>query len=276
MYYASAETLMLRSIGIPARMAVGFVEGEYDDLDEKYTVVYEDSHAWPEVYFPGIGWVEFEPTSSQFPLERPETRDTANETGPDSDEDLALTPLPTPLEERPRPLLDEDADIGGTSSYTKWYQGILTPFLIVLAVGLAIFVVRHYSLNDRLPVYLAYQYERRGNVPPHWLKRWVRWTTLSPIERAFQAVNLSLYWLDQPQPAHVTSQERAEVLIKSLPSAQDQALSLLQEYHNAIYTPRKGNLSIARKAALTILLRTWQTRIKRTLQSADSRNNQLK
>ncbi|MBI5952162.1 MAG: transglutaminase domain-containing protein [Chloroflexi bacterium] len=276
MYYASAETLMLRSIGIPARMAVGFVEGEYDDLDEKYTVVYEDSHAWPEVYFPGIGWVEFEPTSSQFPLERPETRDTANETGPDSDEDLALTPLPTPLEERPRPLLDEDADIGGTSSYTKWYQGILTPFLIVLAVGLAIFVVRHYSLNDRLPVYLAYQYERRGSVPPQWLSRWVRWTILSPIERAFQSVNLSLHWLGKPQPLHATSQERAQALIKLMPEAEEQTLSLLEEYHNAMYTPRAGNLHKARKAALTILVKARQTLIKETLQFPDSRFNQLK
>jgi hypothetical protein len=66
MYYASAETLMLRSIGIPARMAVGFAEGEYDELKGRYVVTYKDSHAWPEVYFPGIGWVEFEPTSKSI------------------------------------------------------------------------------------------------------------------------------------------------------------------------------------------------------------------
>ena len=79
MYYASAETLMLRSIGIPARMAVGFVEGAYDELEGQYVVTYKDSHAWPEVYFPGIGWVEFEPTSNQFPIERPETKNISND-----------------------------------------------------------------------------------------------------------------------------------------------------------------------------------------------------
>ena len=119
-------------------------------------------------------------------------------------------------------------------------------------------------------------YERRGNVPPRWLNRWVRWTNLSPIERAFQAVNLSLFWLGQPQPAHITSQERAEVLIEYLPSAQDQTLSLLQEYHTATYTPRAGNMAAARKAAMTILLKTWQIRVKETLQFPDTRYNQLK
>jgi hypothetical protein len=146
----------------------------------------------------------------------------------------------------------------------------------VLAVGLAIFVVRRYSLNDRLPVYLAYQYERRGSVPPQWLSRWVRWTILSPIERAFQSVNLSLYWLGRPQPLHVTSQERAQALINLMPEAEEQTLSLLEEYHNAMYTPRAGNLHKARKAALTILVKARQTLIKETLQFLDSRFNQLK
>lgn len=70
-YYASAEILMLRSIGIPARLAVGFAEGETNNTllgdhadGASYTVLSRDAHAWPEVYFPGIGWVEFEPTVS--------------------------------------------------------------------------------------------------------------------------------------------------------------------------------------------------------------------
>jgi hypothetical protein len=143
-------------------------------------------------------------------------------------------------------------------------------------LGLGIFVIRRYSLNDRLPVYLTNSYERRGNVPPRWLVRWVRWTNLSPIERAFQAVNLSLFWLGRPQPADVTSKKRAEVLIERLPSAQDQTQSLLQEYHTTIYTPRTGNITAARRAAIMILLKTWQTRVKETLQFLDTRYNQLK
>ena len=46
---------MLRSVGIPARMAVGFAQGDYQN--GTYIVRQRDAHAWPEVYFPGIGWV---------------------------------------------------------------------------------------------------------------------------------------------------------------------------------------------------------------------------
>ncbi|MBM3126446.1 MAG: hypothetical protein FJZ87_15485, partial [Chloroflexi bacterium] len=70
MYYATAEVLMLRTIGIPARMAVGFAQGEYDPETDQFVVARRNSHAWPEVYFPGVGWVEFEPTANQDPLRR--------------------------------------------------------------------------------------------------------------------------------------------------------------------------------------------------------------
>ncbi|MFN8383671.1 MAG: transglutaminase-like domain-containing protein [Anaerolineales bacterium] len=49
---------MLRSVGIPARLAVGFAQGEPNT--NTFTVREKDAHAWPEVYFPGYGWIEFE------------------------------------------------------------------------------------------------------------------------------------------------------------------------------------------------------------------------
>jgi hypothetical protein len=148
--------------------------------------------------------------------------------------------------------------------------------ILILTLGLGIFIIRRYSLDGRLPVYLADQYKRRGNIQPRWLNNWMHWTNLSPIERAFQAVNLSLFWLGHPQPAHITSQKRAEVLIEHLPAAQDQTLSLLQEYQNTIYTPHAGNISVARKAAVIVLLKTWQIRVKETLKFLDTRYNQIK
>jgi transglutaminase-like putative cysteine protease len=70
-YYASAEVVMLRSLGIPARVAAGFARGDYQPSTATYDVYAEDAHSWPEVYFPGVGWVEFEPTVSQPVLTRP-------------------------------------------------------------------------------------------------------------------------------------------------------------------------------------------------------------
>jgi protein-glutamine gamma-glutamyltransferase len=61
-YFAAAMTVMLRAEGIPARYVTGFLPGEYNDLGGDYVVRESDAHAWVEVYFPGHGWLTFDPT----------------------------------------------------------------------------------------------------------------------------------------------------------------------------------------------------------------------
>ncbi|MDQ2589016.1 transglutaminase TgpA family protein [Saccharothrix yanglingensis] len=58
--YASAMAIMARSVGIPARVALGFTAG-YPTGDFQ-TITSQDAHAWVEVYFPGHGWMTFDPT----------------------------------------------------------------------------------------------------------------------------------------------------------------------------------------------------------------------
>ncbi len=60
--FASAYAAMARSIGLPARVAVGFTWGEWDQARGVYSVRGEHAHAWPEVFFADVGWVRFEPT----------------------------------------------------------------------------------------------------------------------------------------------------------------------------------------------------------------------
>jgi hypothetical protein len=69
-YYATAMVLMLRTQGIPARMAAGFAQGTWDAQRGAFLVRERDAHTWVEAYFPGYGWVEFEPTADEAPLER--------------------------------------------------------------------------------------------------------------------------------------------------------------------------------------------------------------
>jgi transglutaminase-like putative cysteine protease len=61
---ATSTTVMLRSLGIPARLAVGFVPGDESILGGEWTVRAKQAHAWVEVWFPGIGWQAFDPTAS--------------------------------------------------------------------------------------------------------------------------------------------------------------------------------------------------------------------
>ncbi len=61
-YFASAMTVMLRTLGIPARLATGFQNGEYNPLSELWLVRASDAHTWVEAWIPGHGWTTFDPT----------------------------------------------------------------------------------------------------------------------------------------------------------------------------------------------------------------------
>lgn len=61
-YFATAMVVLARLNGIPGRLAVGYAAGVYDEAADLYTVRELDAHAWPELYFPGLGWIPFEPT----------------------------------------------------------------------------------------------------------------------------------------------------------------------------------------------------------------------
>lgn len=61
-YFAAAMAVMVRSLGIPARLVNGFLTGEYNDVGKNYIVRASDAHTWVEIFFPRVGWVEFDPT----------------------------------------------------------------------------------------------------------------------------------------------------------------------------------------------------------------------
>ena len=63
----SALVVMLRTLGIPARLAVGYTPGERNPFTGLWEVQADDAHAWAEVWFPGLGWQAFDPTA-QVPL----------------------------------------------------------------------------------------------------------------------------------------------------------------------------------------------------------------
>jgi len=100
-YYATAMIVMLRHLGIPARLAAGFSQGAYDDDLRQYIVREREAHTWVEVYFPGYGWINFEPTAAEAPIQREgdeEAQETAEPLRPDptASPTSTLTPTATP------------------------------------------------------------------------------------------------------------------------------------------------------------------------------------
>jgi len=89
-YSATAMVVMLRSVGVAARYASGYAMGSFDHNQGQWVVTEDNAHAWPEVYFPGFEWIEFEPTTSQSIFTQPLTRSFGN-------------PLPLSDQEEPNP-----------------------------------------------------------------------------------------------------------------------------------------------------------------------------
>ncbi len=85
-YYATSMVVLARAAGLPTRLAIGFASGFYDAPQARYVVTEANAHAWVEIYFPGYGWVPFEPTGGLPSI---------NRTGAEEEE-----PLIWPEEER--------------------------------------------------------------------------------------------------------------------------------------------------------------------------------
>jgi transglutaminase-like putative cysteine protease len=64
-YFASSMAIMLRTLGIPARVVNGFRGSQFNDLNQTYIIRARDAHSWVEAYFPSYGWMAFDPTPAQ-------------------------------------------------------------------------------------------------------------------------------------------------------------------------------------------------------------------
>lgn len=69
-HFATGMAMMLRSVGVPARIATGFLEGEWNEYGGYFMVRKQDAHSWVEAYIDGQGWMRFDPTPSSRQWER--------------------------------------------------------------------------------------------------------------------------------------------------------------------------------------------------------------
>lgn len=90
-YHASAMAVLLRAAGVPSRIVVGYHGVALDPATQSYVYRESDAHAWVEAYFPGYGWIPFEPTPSEPVREYGVTRQTQSPTP-----EATFAPSPTP------------------------------------------------------------------------------------------------------------------------------------------------------------------------------------
>ncbi len=278
LYYASAEVVLLRSLGIPARMAVGYAQGARETTQlqipqgvgsvttqlsdiSTYVVRQKDAHAWPEVYFPDIGWVIFEPTVSQPALNRP-SGEVANPSNVNRN---------LPQEYQGERLLPPDrgfqSSTGSLPENTNagfWTIGNIIKLVgLVVALGLLVFVIwqvrrgfRVRPLLERLsldiPVGIDKGLHRLGFRTPLFLLDWINYRRLPLIARSYLEINRALERLGKKPAIHHTPSERAHALVDVVPSAYAPTRILSHEYQISIYSDHPVRTESAYKASLEI------------------------
>jgi len=142
-HFSSAMAAMARTLGIPARVAVGFTTGTEGPNattgDEEFTVTTDELHAWPELYFAGVGWTRFEPTVGRTNVPQYEAAAVDDPATPDIDESAA-TPAPT---DSPQDAAPDRGDTGAvpegeTEAAINWNAIVLGLAALALLGVLAI------------------------------------------------------------------------------------------------------------------------------------------
>jgi transglutaminase-like putative cysteine protease len=127
--YASAMALMARLLGIPSRVAVGFLRPQLIE-DGVWEFRGHDMHAWPELFFEGAGWIRFEPTPQSVSREAPDYRETQpTAEGPST--------APTDDERTPTDRLPEPSDQANPAGGAGGDGGGMTRTAVLVGVGLA-------------------------------------------------------------------------------------------------------------------------------------------
>lgn len=256
-FYATAEVLMLRSIGIPARVAVGYAQGEFDPEKGGFAVRQKDKHAWPEVYFNQYGWIEFEPTVSITSISRPlgtlPEIDSTSEPliTPELEPEEAQVPTPAPTTTSTETVTFIPAE----PEEKTWVLWIFWFGLLLAVTGLSLLVWRlstpqadQVTLVERIKTL----FERSHSSMTGWLHACVERHSSTPFSRAYSAMEKGLRLLGNPAEPSRTPAEVGQKIVVHMPEMKDKIAILVEEYEKEQFSPHASDLKKAREASLQI------------------------
>lgn len=236
-YFASSMVVLLREMGVPARVVEGYTVGTLDPNTGKFVVKELDAHAWVEAYFPNYGWIEFEPTPSQAPFLRVDS-DLFGGTLPGDIGDQTINDPDNPRTNREgEGLGQQNLDPGGDASGDASAQlGRFDPIpLISLLIGLVLIAMLGFA---------RFQLRFRGQ---------------APIDSAWgKARLLASYAGYHPDPAQ-TAYEYAAMLGEAVPDAKAPIQDIAEARVRDRYTPGGSTAEDAERA-----MSAWR-RLARTL-----------
>jgi len=193
-YFASAEVLMLRSIGIPSRLVVGYAQGEQNQDNRTFSVRKMDSHSWVEVFFPDEGWVIFEPTPSQPRVEYSQVISAVDDAesdniGDENEQAEGDFILPADFEEngdRDRLMDDPQIIIQGQRGNGYYWLILVIVLILLLMSGVHGVLLREKPIQ--IPIVIQNRLGQNDKKIPRWLQFWADYEQLSLIEKNFQVI----------------------------------------------------------------------------------------
>ena len=215
-YQASAMVVLLRSVGVPARLAVGYTltEEQFDLSVRRYLIREKNAYAWPEVFFPTYGWVEFSPYGDAPVISRPVSDATQTEATGEDDELL-----------REGPGLDfgemDEMDTGSAGAATTPKRDLLKPLLPVLYALMGLMLV---AAVAGIGVRLAWERGMAGLDYPSQL--WEKTVRLGS-------------WLRLGPRPHQTPTEYSRSLRRALPAASEGVEVVADGYLRSRYGRRE-------------------------------------
>jgi len=245
-YFASAMAVMARAVGIPSRVVSGYNTGSFNERTGLYEVRQENAHSWPELFFPGFGWVRFEPTPTQPVPDRP----LVAAADPDSTDPAAgemesgFSDLD--LGSRDRALYSDGFDLGGDPSAFDAAQESSAPESVLRWIA---------PLVGALLL-----------VATLWAAMRLMLSRLSPPVRAY----LGMYWtagiLGWRLNPSSTPMEYARLLSSTAPELGADLLTIARCYAEEIYGGRRASMGDrARSAWRRIRWRLPLTLLRKTL-----------
>lgn len=143
-HFASAMAILSRMAGIPARVSLGYLPGDRvgseDDAFVSYRVGSDDLHAWPELYFAGVGWVPFEPTPGRgvvptYALEQSTTTGPENVPEGQATRPPSATPTPSATTEAQTSPADGSREVAAAQTAAVGVVLLAVVLLILMAPG---------------------------------------------------------------------------------------------------------------------------------------------
>ena len=234
-YFASAMAVMARAVGIPARVAAGYSQGEYNPETGAYRVREKDAHAWVEVYFPRYGWVEFEPTPSEPAIVRPKPPKVVEPSGARGESE------PRDDEERFRDdILPEGGRIPSVQVQKRWQVARWLGGLVLFAIPATMATV--------------------------WIIQERKWKGLNLVERAYEKLCHFARRLGIEYRAYQTPYEYAAALIAVVPEGRGLVQRITDLYVRERFSGREVREEEAQEAWRSLRPILWRRWLQRRLE----------